>query len=95
VYNTLHELAAMGLLQELDLGLGLEERRFQVATERHDHMVCLCCGRIEDVPRRDFLKRSIKKDHNFEIVGRRVIYLGYCPDCVANPEVRLVISETE
>jgi rubredoxin/Fe2+ or Zn2+ uptake regulation protein len=95
VYNTLHELSEIGLLQELDLGLGLEERRYQVATERHDHMVCLCCGRIEDVPRRGVLKPSVKEDHGFKIVDRRVIYLGYCPDCVSDPEVRLIITNTQ
>jgi Fur family ferric uptake transcriptional regulator len=95
VYNTLHELSEMGLLLELDLGLGLEGRRYQVATERHDHMVCLCCGRIEDVPRRGVLKPSVKEDHNFKIVDRRVIYLGYCPDCVSDPEVRLIITKTQ
>jgi Fe2+ or Zn2+ uptake regulation protein len=95
VYNTLHELSAMGFLQELDLGLGLEVRRYQVATERHDHMVCLCCGRIEDVPRRGVLKPSVKEDHGFKIVDRRVIHMGYCPDCVSDPEVRLIIGNTE
>jgi Fur family ferric uptake transcriptional regulator len=95
VYNTLHELSAIGLLQELDLGLGLEERRYQVTTERHDHMVCLCCGCIEDVPRRGVLKPSLKEDHGFKIVDRRVIYLGYCPDCASDPEVQLVITNTQ
>jgi Fe2+ or Zn2+ uptake regulation protein len=94
VYNTLHELSEMGLLLELDLGLGLEERRYQVARERHDHVVCLCCGRIEDVPRRRVLKPSVKEDHSFKIVDRRVIYLGYCPDCASDPEVRLTIAKT-
>ena len=95
VYNTLHELSEMGLLLELDLGLGLEERRYQVATERHDHVVCLCCGRIEDVPRRGVLRPSVKENHGFKIVDRRVIHLGYCPDCVSDPEIRLIITKTQ
>ena len=95
VYNTLHELSAVGLLQELDLGLGLEERRYQITAGRHDHMVCLCCGRIEDVPRRGVLRPLLDEDHDFKIVDRRVIYLGYCPDCASDPEVRLIISNTE
>ncbi len=81
VYNTLHELAELGLLQELDLGLGLEQRRYDVATEDHDHLVCLRCGRVEDVPRRNELKASLVQDHDFNVVDRRVIYLGFCPDC--------------
>lgn len=86
VYNTLHELAALGVLQELDLGLGLEQRRYDVATGEHDHLVCLRCGRVEDVPRRDGMEAMVGKDHDFEVVDRRVIYLGYCPECGSEAE---------
>lgn len=95
VYNTLHELSEMGLLRELDLGLGLEERRYEVATERHDHLICLGCGRIEDVPRDGVLKPAIQEDHDFNIIDRRVIYLGYCPDCMSNPEVQLITIKSQ
>lgn len=88
VYNTLHELSEMGLVRELDLGLGLEERRYDVATGRHDHMVCLGCGRIEDVPRRNGFRSSLKEDHDFEIVDRRVTYLGFCPACATESRVQ-------
>ena len=86
VYNTLHELAELGLVQELDLGLGLDERRYDVVTGEHDHLVCLKCGRVEDVPRRKGLASSLQHDHDFDVVGRRVIYLGYCPDCASDLE---------
>lgn len=82
VYNTLHELVGMGFLLELDFGLGLEERRYDLVTENHDHLICLQCGRVEDVPyRADGLTLSSEHDHGFEVVDRRVIYLGYCPEC--------------
>jgi Fe2+ or Zn2+ uptake regulation protein len=86
VYNTLHELTELGLVQELDLGLGLGERRYDLDTAEHDHLVCLRCGRVEDVPRRDGLESSLRQDHDFDVVDRRVIYLGYCPDCASDME---------
>jgi Fe2+ or Zn2+ uptake regulation protein len=88
VYNTLHELTEMGLVQELDLGLGLEERRYDVGVEKHDHIVCISCGRIEDVPLRDGLNLPVDEYHNFKIVDRRVTYLGLCPDCASNSEAQ-------
>lgn len=88
VYNTLHELTALGMVKELDLGLGLEERRYDVATEDHDHLVCLGCGRIEDVPRRNAVGTDPPDTHDFKIVDRRVIYLGYCPQCASDREAR-------
>ena len=42
VYNTLHELVEMDILLELDLGLG--ERRYDVVTADHAHIVCMRCG---------------------------------------------------
>lgn len=84
VYNTLHELVEMGLLRELDLGLGFQERRYDVAMEKHDHVVCVRCGRIEDIPRRNGTKPSLQEDHEFEIMDRRVTYLGLCPDCATD-----------
>jgi Fe2+ or Zn2+ uptake regulation protein len=66
--------------------LGLEQRRYDVATEEHDHLVCLGCGRVEDVPRRNGLKASLREDHDFQVIDRRVIYLGYCPACASERE---------
>lgn len=86
VYNTLHELADVGLVQELDLGLGLEQRRYDVAVEKHDHIVCISCGRIEDVTRRNGLRPRVDEDHSFQIIDRRVTYLGLCEDCASRSE---------
>jgi Fe2+ or Zn2+ uptake regulation protein len=85
VYNTLHELAELGLLLELDLGLG--ERRYEIVTADHAHLVCLSCGRIEDVPC-DLEKLELLPEHThgFEIRDCRVIFRGYCPVCIARQE---------
>jgi len=48
----------------------------------------LGCGRVEDVPRRDGLASAVQEDHGFDIVDRRVTYLGYCPDCAFDREAR-------
>jgi Fe2+ or Zn2+ uptake regulation protein len=82
VYNTLGELVEMGLLLELDLGLG--ERHYDVVTSDHAHVVCVGCGRIEDVPY-DVAALSVSWEHlhGFEVIERQVIFRGYCPACVA------------
>ena len=88
VYNTLHELTELGMLNELDLGLGMDQRRYEIVAEEHDHLICLRCGRIEDVRRQNGMASSPEDHHDFDIVDRRVIYLGYCPDCVSDVEVQ-------
>jgi Fe2+ or Zn2+ uptake regulation protein len=85
VYNTLHDLADMGLLLELDLGLG--ERVYDVLTRDHSHLVCMTCGRVEDVPNVPCAPNPPPElDQGFQTVERRVIYLGYCPNCAPQEE---------
>jgi Fe2+ or Zn2+ uptake regulation protein len=82
VYNTLHELMEIGVLLELDLGLG--ERRYDLNTVDHAHLVCLGCGRVEDVSY-DGGAPALPPEHahGFQVIDHRVIFRGYCPSCVA------------
>jgi Fe2+ or Zn2+ uptake regulation protein len=87
VYNTLHELVEMGTLSELDLGLG--ERHYDVTTEDHAHIVCVRCGRVEDVPYdHDALILSPEQAHGFRVVDHRVLFRGYCPTCHQERELK-------
>jgi len=80
VYNTLHELVEMGALLELDLGM--RERYYDITTTDHAHLVCLGCGRMEDVPYdRETLALLPEHAHGFQVVDCNVIFRGYCPAC--------------
>jgi len=85
VYNTLHELVEMSALWELDLGLG--ERRYEITRPDHAHLVCLECGRVEDVPcDLESLALPPGHTHGFQVVDCNVIFHGYCPACVFQKE---------
>ena len=48
VYQTLHELAAMGEIAALDLGTGMT--RFDPNVDGvHHHLVCRGCGKVRDL----------------------------------------------
>jgi len=47
VYQTLNDLATMGVVMHLDIGTG--SARFDTNTERHQHVICNRCGRVWDV----------------------------------------------
>src|SRR3546814_9818047 len=47
VYATLHDLADMGELVQLDLGTG--SCRFDPNVSDHHHLVCDACGRVQDI----------------------------------------------
>ena len=47
VYQTLNDLAAMGVVSHVDIGTG--SARFDTNTDRHQHVVCNRCHRVWDV----------------------------------------------
>jgi Fe2+ or Zn2+ uptake regulation protein len=82
VYETLHSLAALGEIQQIDLGIG--STRFDPDVHDHHHLVCSSCGRIENVDLDlGFLALTAAERHGFVIVHTEVIVRGLCPDCVA------------
>jgi Fe2+ or Zn2+ uptake regulation protein len=82
VYETLHSLAALGQIQQLDLGT--RSTRFDPDVDHHHHLVCSSCGRIEDV-NLDLgpLTLSAAERHGFVLGHTDVIFRGLCPNCVA------------
>ncbi len=48
VYRNLNLLSEMGEILKLDLGVGSEH--FDGCNQEHGHLVCTCCGAIEDLP---------------------------------------------
>jgi Fur family transcriptional regulator, peroxide stress response regulator len=80
VYNVLHSLARAGLVAGMSVKDGAT--RYDAHVAPHHHLVCRACGRVEDVPWKDFgvAERGVLPD------GRTVRTLaltldGVCTDC--------------
>jgi len=85
VYNTLHELVAVGALVEVaDLSGG--GARYDTSTSQHHHLFCLGCHALVDIDR-DFQRIELPPNENagFCIVRRQVTFYGYCPNCQEKP----------
>jgi Fe2+ or Zn2+ uptake regulation protein len=82
VYETLHSLAALGQIQQIDLGS--RSARFDPDIHHHHHLVCSGCGRIENVDL-DLgpLAMSAAERHGFVLDHTEVIFRGLCPNCAA------------
>ncbi|HTZ09324.1 MAG TPA: transcriptional repressor [Acidimicrobiales bacterium] len=81
VYQTLHELAAMGEIASLDLGTGTA--RFDPnVDEVHHHLVCHRCGKVRDL-HADFSAVTVPPgaDQGFTVTGAEVVFRGLCRDC--------------
>jgi Fe2+ or Zn2+ uptake regulation protein len=80
VYQTLNDLAAMGEVQQLDLGTG--SSRFDPNLEAHHHLVCDGCGTVLDVyADASAVRISPEQRHGFELAATDVVFRGTCADC--------------
>jgi Fe2+ or Zn2+ uptake regulation protein len=81
VYQTLHDLAALGEIEALDLGTGT--MRFDPNVEmHHHHLVCRHCGRVRDLHvEYPELTVPIDASDGFEVTGAEVVFRGSCSDC--------------
>jgi Fur family transcriptional regulator, stress-responsive regulator len=83
VYQTLHELSAMGEIAALDLGTGTT--RFDPNVEGvHHHLVCRRCGKVRDL-HADFSAVTVPpgSEDGFEVSDAEVVFRGLCAECRA------------
>lgn len=82
VYSTLHELAEMGELHQLDVGTG--SARFDPRVDDHHHLVCDRCGSVQDLEAQ-FPGVSLADDNDFgfAVDATEIVFRGLCRDCRA------------
>jgi Fe2+ or Zn2+ uptake regulation protein len=80
VYQTLNDLAAMGEIQQLDLGTGAT--RFDPNVDRHHHLVCTGCGRVRDLYA-DYPGLTVpsRQRQGFTIGSAEIVFRGLCAEC--------------
>lgn len=81
VYQTLTDLAAMGELQQIDLGGGAA--RFDPNVDDHHHVVCDQCGDVRDVYVSNANDISVAGLAGFSVQSARIVFSGKCPTCSA------------
>ena len=78
VYYTLGVLRKAGLVREVNVGH--EGARFDANMSLHHHLICLKCRRIQDITDEALDRLSVSQE-DFEIIGHRVEFHGYCAKC--------------
>ena len=81
VYQTVHDLEALGEVRVLDLGTGSVRVDPNVEDEHH-HLLCTGCGRVRDLPL-EFagLHVPIRYRRDFTVDDVQVIFRGRCDHC--------------
>lgn len=83
IYRTLPLLVKSGLLREVVFGERHSHYEHVFGHKHHDHLICLCCGKIIEFanPSIENLQDKICKEHGFEAMGHRFEITGYCNEC--------------
>jgi Fur family ferric uptake transcriptional regulator/Fur family peroxide stress response transcriptional regulator len=85
VYRTLNLLVGAG--QALELSLGHSSARYDANVERHDHLVCIGCGRASDLPTALPAEAlaQVARASGFSVTSYDLQFRGHCPDCATSP----------
>lgn len=78
VYNNLSSLYEQGFIRKVSVE-GFPDRYDR--TERHDHFVCRCCGRLSDIMLEDFTER-IQKEAGIPILSYDLKINYICTECL-------------
>ncbi len=81
VYKTVKTLSEIGLVQELNVGE--DNFRFDANVSKHPHIVCLSCGRVDDIENVDFsfLNKEAEKYTDYTIKDHQLYFYGFCSEC--------------
>jgi Fe2+ or Zn2+ uptake regulation protein len=87
VYQTLNDLATMGVLTHVDIGTG--SARFDTNSDRHQHVVCNRCSRVWDVyvDTEEWIESKLPPQLPLELGGRffvsssDLVVRGLCGIC--------------
>lgn len=84
VYRNLDVLCEMGEIQKLPVGGPV--KRYDGNPNKHYHIRCLKCNRVEDAPVAPLqsIENELYQSTIFEIIGHNLEFIGYCPGCSEN-----------
>jgi len=82
VYRSLQLFKELELVEEHQFD-GMRRRYETTPQSKHNHLVCLGCGRIFEFrcPSAKRLKSRISREEGFKVTDAEVRLAGYCPDC--------------
>ncbi len=88
VYRNLEILTALGEIQTLELSG--TQKRYDGIANKHYHIRCLHCGRVDDAPIAPLqrLEDELYESTVFTIMGHRLEFMGLCPECSKDKEIR-------
>ncbi len=81
VYNTIHELVALGEIHNIE-GRHVGGIRYDTIAEPHHHLYCTQCHKLTDVPLGIEPSKLIPQDTaGYQIKRAQITFYGLCKEC--------------
>jgi Fur family ferric uptake transcriptional regulator len=83
VYRTLELMREAGLIREHDFGDGFKRYEPRPTRPRHEHLVCVRCGKVIEFEAEAFerIEREVASLHGFRPTHHKVEIYGVCEEC--------------
>ncbi len=81
IFRAISALEREGSVDRVDLGDG--KARYESRQEHHEHIRCVTCGEVAEVPGcvLEEAAASVKKSTGYLVVGHHLLFAGTCPRC--------------
>lgn len=84
IYREIFFLLEHNFIKEIEFGDG--KKRYEIAINRphHHHIICVSCGRVEDIPLENEFKAQqnmIEKTTSYKLTSHMLEFFGLCNNC--------------
>jgi Fur family ferric uptake transcriptional regulator len=95
VYRNLEILTSLGEIQTLELSGS--QKRYDGIPQKHYHIRCMNCDRVDDAPIAPLntLENKLYGATVYTIIGHRLEFLGLCPECSRDEEALRAAGQTQ
>jgi len=91
VARTVKLICESGLCRHVDFGDGALRYEHKYDHEHHDHLVCVKCGKFEEIysPKLEKLQHELVRKYDYVQQSHKLDIFGLCPECAkANAQKR-------
>ena len=83
VARTVKLMFDSGVCRQVDFGDGSLRYEHKFAHEHHDHLICLCCGKFEEIysPKLEKIQDELVSKYGYIQEKHKLDIFGLCPKC--------------
>jgi len=76
-------MSESGLCRQVDFGDGVLRYEHNYKHEHHDHLICVKCGRFEEIysPELEEIQRELVTKYGYVQQSHELQIFGLCPEC--------------